>query len=87
MGSGSGRNLSVQMTLFDTGTGAKAMEQRRKFSVSKWLCALTLAGFCAACGGSRGFAASGASPRGTQFAHSISCSFMVALTRAFLLFS
>ena len=52
MGSGSGRNLSVQMTLFDAGTGAKAMEQRRRFSVSKWLCALTLAGFCAACGGS-----------------------------------
>jgi hypothetical protein len=25
---------------------------KRRFSVSKWLCALTLAGFCAACGGS-----------------------------------
>lgn len=28
------------------------MDQRGRFSVSKWLCALTLAGFCAACGGS-----------------------------------
>jgi hypothetical protein len=39
------------MTLLMSVRAPEAMGPRRRFSVSKWLCALTLAGVCAACGG------------------------------------